>query len=173
MRCIAESSGGSPAPPSLGRPAAPVGLREFVLSDLSMVAEIVAEALHERYETSLYVSLSQQWPEGFLVAVDELDRPIGFLLGVMQVPREGRILMFAVDRNSRRGGVGRRLMQEFLERARARALRRATLEVRVSNATAIRFYTRFGFSVIDLLRGYYSDGENGYQMALDLPGAPG
>jgi hypothetical protein len=23
--------------------------------------------------------------------------------------------------------------------------------------------------VIDLLRGYYSDGENGYQMARDLP----
>jgi ribosomal-protein-alanine N-acetyltransferase len=43
-----------------------------------------------------------------------------------------------------------------------------TLEVRVGNANAIHFYTRFGFAVTDLLRGYYTDGENGYQMARYL-----
>ncbi|HEY6237956.1 MAG TPA: GNAT family N-acetyltransferase, partial [Thermoplasmata archaeon] len=53
-----------------------------------------------------------------------------------------------------------------------RGLHKVTLEVRVSNATAIRFYTRYGFSVTDLLRGYYSDGENGYQMTRDLGIAP-
>jgi len=76
--------------------------------------------------------------------------------------------MFAVDRNHRTAGVGTLLMNAFLERARSRGFRRVTLEVRVSNATAIRFYTRFQYSVIDLLRSYYSDGENGYQMARDL-----
>jgi ribosomal-protein-alanine N-acetyltransferase len=59
-------------------------------------------------------------------------------------------------------------MRTFLDRCRARGLRRVTLEVRASNATAIRFYTHFGFSVLELLRGYYSDGENGYQMATEL-----
>jgi ribosomal-protein-alanine N-acetyltransferase len=95
--------------------------------------------------------------------------PVAFLLGVSQVPREARILMFAVDRNWRTRGVGRRLMTTFLDRCRERGYQRVTLEVRVSNATAIRFYTRFDYSVVDLLRGYYSDGENGYQMARPLP----
>jgi ribosomal-protein-alanine N-acetyltransferase len=76
--------------------------------------------------------------------------------------------MFAVDRGHRTVGVGNLLMTAFLERCRARGYRRVTLEVRVSNATAIRFYTRFSYSVLDLLRAYYSDGENGYQMAREL-----
>jgi ribosomal-protein-alanine N-acetyltransferase len=145
-----------------------VSLRGFQLRDIPFISAIVTEALNEQYDTSLYLSLSEAWPEGFLVAADALGRPIAFLLGVTQIEGEGRVLMFAVDREHRRAGIGSQLMEAFLDRARSRGLRRATLEVRVGNATAIRFYTRYRFSVVDLLRGYYSDGENGYQMARDL-----
>jgi ribosomal-protein-alanine N-acetyltransferase len=145
-----------------------VTLRGFRPTDVPFVSTIVADALREHYDPSLYQSLSTEWPEGFLVATDPSEVPVGFLLGVNQVEREARILMFAVDRNHRTLGVGTLLMSVFLDRCRARGYRRVTLEVRVSNATAIRFYTRFLFSVIDLLRSYYSDGENGYQMARDV-----
>jgi len=146
----------------------PVTLREFRPSDLPFVGTIVAEALHEHYDPTLYSSLSSEWPTGFLVTADASDVPAGFLLGVNQVEGEARILMFAVERNHRTQGIGTLLMSTFLERCRGRGFRRVTLEVRVSNATAIRFYTRYEFSVVDLLRSYYSDGENGYQMARDL-----
>jgi ribosomal-protein-alanine N-acetyltransferase len=170
VRCIAESAPAHRVGASLpSTPRRAVRLRAFEPRDVPTIAEIVSESLHERYEPSLYLSLSEQWPAGFLVAVDEADMPVGFLLGVVQIEGEGRILMFAVHRDWRREGIGNRLMSTFLERARLRTLRRATLEVRVSNATAIRFYTKFHFSVLDLLRSYYSDGENGYQMARDLP----
>lgn len=128
----------------------------------------MAEALREHYDASLYLSLSQQWPDGFLVAMDERGGPVGFLLGVSQVEREARILMFAVHRDWRTRGVGTALMSSFFTRCKERGYRRITLEVRVSNATAIRFYTRFQFSVVELLRGYYSDGENGYQMSRTI-----
>lgn len=167
MRCIADTA---PHPPfgAIPRDAPPPLLREFRTRDIPEIVVIVSEALHERYDSSLYQSLSQQWPEGFLVAADESDRPVGFLLGVNQVEGEARVLMFAVEREHRRLGVGHRLMTDFFERCRAKGLQRVTLEVRISNATAIRFYSRFGFSVNDLLRGYYSDGENGYQMGREL-----
>jgi ribosomal protein S18 acetylase RimI-like enzyme len=168
VRCIAESlpPPGTATLPGAYRP--PVRYREFAPGDIPVVTEIVAESLRERYEPSLYLTLSQQWPEGFLVATDERDRPIGFLLAVVQVEHEGRILMFAVEKGRRTQGIGAELMRRFLERSLARGLRRATLEVRVSNATAIRFYTQHRFAVVDLLRGYYSDGENGYQMVREL-----
>ncbi|MCI4353923.1 MAG: GNAT family N-acetyltransferase [Thermoplasmata archaeon] len=167
MRCIADTA---PRPPAsgLGSLSPTVALRGFRNRDTTAISRIVAESLHEHYDPSLYVSLSQQWPDGFLVAADPSEQPVGFLLGVSQVEGEARILMFAVDRPWRTRGLGSRLMEGFLVRVRQRAMRRVTLEVRVSNATAIRFYTRFGFSVTDLLRGYYSDGENGYQMARVL-----
>ena len=167
MRCIADTAPG----PSVYRvpdDRPPVTLRGFHSTDIPFIASIVADALREHYDPSLYQSLSTEWPDGFLVGADSRDVPVGFLLAVNQVEHEGRVLMFAVDRNHRTAGVGTLLMNAFLERARSRGFRRVTLEVRVSNATAIRFYTRFQYSVIDLLRSYYSDGENGYQMARDL-----
>jgi [ribosomal protein S18]-alanine N-acetyltransferase len=167
VRCIADTS---PASSSAATPFAqpPITLRGFRSSDVSSIAATVAEALHERYDPSLYSSLSAEWPDGFLVAIDENDVPVGFLLGVSQVANEARVLMFAVDRSHRGEGVGGLLMMTFFDRCRARGYRRVTLEVRVSNATAIQFYARHQFSVTDLLRGYYSDGENGYQMARPL-----
>ena len=145
-----------------------VALRGFRPSDVGPISAIVAEALREHYDPSLYGSLSAEWPSGFLVAADPAGTPVGFLLGVNQVAGEARVLMFAVERGARGSGVGSRLMEEFFERCRTRLFRRVTLEVRVSNVTALRFYTRYRYSVIDLLRGYYSDGENGYHMAREL-----
>ena len=168
MRCIAETAARPTIAPSRPADRPAVVLRGFRPSDVPYIAAIVEEGLHERYDPSLYGSLSLDWPEGFLVAAAPNDVPVGFLLGVSQVVREGRILMFAVERDHRAGGIGSLLMDEFLARCRARGFRRATLEVRVSNATAIRFYARYLYSVVDLLRGYYSDGENGYQMARPL-----
>jgi ribosomal protein S18 acetylase RimI-like enzyme len=164
VRCIADTAPSLPAAP-LPSDRPPVTLRGFRLGDVPFVASIVEEALHERYDPSLYGSLSAEWPDGFLIAAGPDDIPVGFLLGVSQVPGEARVLMFAVARGHRAQGIGAALMDEFLVRCRARQFRRVTLEVRVSNATAIRFYARYRYSVVDLLRAYYSDGENGYQMA--------
>ncbi len=167
MRCIAEPA---PAPSPAHDDAVPLSfsLRGFRPSDVLTISSIVTEALHEQYDPGLYASLGADWPAGFLVAGDAHGEPVGFLLGVSQVTGESRVLMFAVDRSARGLGVGRALMDAFLERSRARGFRRVTLEVRVSNVGAIRFYTRYRYSVIDLLRSYYSDGENGYHMARDL-----
>jgi len=167
VRCIADTApGASVFPLPDDRP--PVTLRGFRPTDVPFISAIVADALHEHYDPSLYQSLGHEWPDGFLVAADSSEVPVGFLLGVTQVEREARILMFAVDRGHRTAGIGSLLMGAFLDRCRARGFRRVTLEVRVSNATAIRFYTRYAYSVVDLLRAYYSDGENGYQMARDV-----
>ena len=168
MRCIAETAP-SPTPSNLPGSGPAVCLRGFRLADVPYVVALVADALREHYDPSLYGSLSADWPDGLLLATDPSDVPVGFLLGVCQVEREARILMFAVDRDHRTRGIGTLLMSTFLDRCRARAYRRVTLEVRVSNATAIRIYTRYRFAVTDLLRGDYSDGENGYQLARGLP----
>jgi ribosomal-protein-alanine N-acetyltransferase len=168
VRCIADTAR-RPVTGALPRnEPAPVQLRSFRPSDVPAISAIVAESLHEHYDPSLYLSLSQAWPEGFLVAEDGNGAPVGFLLGVNQVEHEGRVLMFAVERSYRARGVGTRLMQAFFDQCARRRLRRVTLEVRVSNRIAIRFYTDFAYSVTELLRGYYSDGEDGYQMARDL-----
>jgi ribosomal protein S18 acetylase RimI-like enzyme len=47
-------------------------------------------------------------------------------------------------------------------------MRTVELEVRKSNEAAIRFYTRYGFQITNLLARFYTDGEDGFKMRRHL-----
>ena len=64
---------------------------------------------------------------------------------------------FAVDPLRQREGIGRMLLANLIEAARARGCRRATLEVRPSNTPALMLYEAFGFSLVGLRSRYYAD----------------
>jgi len=66
-------------------------------------------------------------------------------------------------------GHGRRLMEDAIGAARARQSASIVLEVRASNAPAIRFYGAFGFGEVGKRRRYYKDGEDARVMMLPLP----
>jgi ribosomal-protein-alanine N-acetyltransferase len=75
----------------------------------------------------------------------------------------------AVDASLRRTGVGRALLATLVEGARRRACRRATLEVRPSNAPARALYGAFGFTQVGRREGYYADtGEDALLLACPL-----
>ena len=65
-------------------------------------------------------------------------------------------------------GHGRRLMEEAIAAAAARRAASLVLEVRASNAPAIRFYQGFGFVEVGRRKRYYKDGEDARLMMLPL-----
>lgn len=65
----------------------------------------------------------------------------------------------AVDRTARRRGIGAALLQEVFTWAVARGASRLVLEVRASNATALRLYRRFGLVEEGRRPRYYTDPE--------------
>jgi len=68
---------------------------------------------------------------------------------------EAHILNLCVAEAHRRRRVGQRLLLALLERASAAGMREAFLEVRPSNAAAIRLYLALGFEQVGMRRGYY------------------
>ena len=68
---------------------------------------------------------------------------------------EAHILNVCIREDLRSAGVGRRLMDFLLERARAAQMQDVFLEVRPSNPTAIRLYERLGFSRVGVRKAYY------------------
>ena len=78
---------------------------------------------------------------------------IGFSLS-RTVADESELLLIAVLPSRHRGGVGRRLLDDFLERARGDGLERVHLEVRDGNP-AVSMYTAAGFSAVGRRRNYY------------------
>lgn len=78
----------------------------------------------------------------------------GFLIG-RAVAGEAELLTLAVDPAARRQGLGRRLLGDFLTRARAAGADRAFLEVSAENPAAIALYESAGFATAGQRRRYY------------------
>ena len=76
--------------------------------------------------------------------------------GVMSMGAgELHVLNLCIAASERRRGLGRRMLDHLLERGVAAGMGDAFLEVRPSNAAALRLYRDLGFQQIGTRRGYY------------------
>lgn len=69
---------------------------------------------------------------------------------------EVQLLTIGIAAEHQRQGMGRKLLDELMEWARGRGMRRMLLEVRPANAAALALYRSAGFSQIGLRRDYYA-----------------
>jgi len=142
-------------------------IRKFVPGDIPAVSKVVSKSLGENYEPSLYMTIHNLWPEGFLVLVDE-GAIIGFVAAVVSGPKMARVLMLAVVPEHRGRSVGSSLMGALYSNCIARDLDTVVLEVRKSNAKAKMFYERQGFRVTGEIKRFYTNGEDADKMSKSL-----
>lgn len=84
----------------------------------------------------------------------------GFVAGTVKSRTRGHISGIAVRPELRGRGLGRGLMRATEEAFRADGFTRITLEVRPSNAAALRFYEGLGYRKVYRVPEYYFDGED-------------
>lgn len=100
------------------------------------------------------------------VVAAEGERIIGFC-AMHSIFDEGHIMNVAVLEEYRGKHIAEKLLKKMFELAPPEVVN-YTLEVRVSNATAIKLYTRMGFRSFGLRPGYYADtGESAMIMWLN------
>ena len=80
-------------------------------------------------------------------------RTIGFSLS-RTVADESELLLIAVRPEHHRQGIGRRLLEHFMDQARGGGVTRVHLEVRDGNA-AVEMYREAGFEPVGRRRNYY------------------
>jgi ribosomal-protein-alanine N-acetyltransferase len=124
------------------------------------------EDLRSVRETQLREELARTWAR-LRVARSESSQVLGYIL-FWHVTDEIHLLNVAVSPQVRRQGIGRALVLDLLDYARAHAAAKVLLEVRASNAAAIRLYQELGFEEFNVRKAYYSDGEDGIEMMLEL-----
>ena len=76
-------------------------------------------------------------------------------------PGEAQLLNLSVVPESRREGLGRALLSQFIDDARRLYAEQLFLEVRVGNRAAIELYEQAGFVAIARRVAYYPPGEPG------------
>lgn len=105
--------------------------------------------------------------------VESADEIVGY--GIMSFGAgEAHILNVCIRNDERGTGLGRRLMSFLLDRAREEYMQEVFLEVRPSNAVAIRLYETIGFVRIGVRKSYYQatgGREDALVYKLDLPPA--
>jgi ribosomal-protein-alanine N-acetyltransferase len=87
--------------------------------------------------------------------VPDAQHRIRAFLVAHRVDKEWELENIVVAEESRRQGVGTRLLFEFIEQALTGGAAAIFLEVRQSNQPARAFYRRAGFVEIGLRKGYY------------------
>lgn len=105
-------------------------------------------------------------PGVWLSVARDGDSTLGFALGRV-VLREAELLLLAVRRSSQGGGIGRRLLQNFVEIAIARGAQSLYLEVRDGNP-AVKLYRSAGFSEVGRRKNYYTGRDGQIYDALTL-----
>lgn len=101
-----------------------------------------------------------------LMLARESGETIGFSL-VRSVGDEAELLLIAVAPDHHRRGIGRRMLDDFLERARNDGIARVHLEVREGNP-AVAMYRTAGFSPVGRRRNYYQGNDGKRFDAITL-----
>lgn len=143
--------------------AASVRLERGTSADLDAVMRVMNAAFEPRFgeawtrtQCAGILPMAGVW---LMLARDEdSGDTVGFSL-TRTVADESELLLIAVLPTRHRQGIGQRLLDNFIDRARANGVGRIHLEVRDGNA-ATAFYRSTGFMPVGRRRNYYH-GANG------------
>jgi ribosomal-protein-alanine N-acetyltransferase len=151
-----------------------VRIRKIKPGDIRRIIEIERSWQHLSHwsEDSYYRLVNDEgFTASFLAEVDdEAGKPLiaGFVIFHI-AGTNSEVYNIAVDMRHARCGIGKQLMTTVVTESLKRYATRVLLEVRKSNATAIRFYEGFGFRVLGERKDYYSNPvEDAYVMEKQL-----
>jgi len=139
-----------------------IRIRKIRPTDVDRIIEIERSWQHLSHwsEDSYYRLVNDDgFTASFLAEVeDEAGRP--FIAGFVIFHVAGtncEVYNIAVDMRHARTGIGKQLMTTVVNESLRRYASKVLLEVRKSNANAIRFYEGFGFKVLSERKNYYSN----------------
>ena len=129
-----------------------VAWRPLVDEDLAYVAALEAQIhaapwTHGNFRDALVAGYSAQ--------VGEREGRIVVFGVMMRAPGEAQILNLSVVPDARRQGLGRALLERFVDDATRAGAEQVFLEVRVSNRPAIALYESAAFKAVGRRANYY------------------
>lgn len=130
-----------------------ISVRKMQASDVEKVSQIEAAVFSRPWSKKGFLDALNLGNTIFLVA-EENKKILGYV-GMYVSLDEGEITNVAVAPDARQRGIGQSLIEKMKKEAEANSVAQIILEVRVSNAPAIRLYQRNGFVNCGTRKGFY------------------
>lgn len=146
-----------------------ITLRDGGAADIDAVMRVMSDSFDRRYGeawTAPQCAGLLPMPGVWLTLASDRDGVVGFSLSRV-VANEAELLLLAVRASTQRRGVGKILLQRFVEDAKKRGADRLHLEVREGNH-AVKLYEEFGFALAGRRRNYYSGPDGRCYDALTM-----
>lgn len=146
-----------------------IAVRRMQISDLSQVADIEKASFSTPWSEKALKESMQNPNYVFCVAcVDE--EVVGYC-GLYVVLDEGQITNIAVKKEFRNRRIGTALLMKIMEYARVQGAYNFSLDVRVSNESAVHLYEKIGFKSVGIRKKFYDKPvEDAYVMWLFAKG---
>jgi ribosomal-protein-alanine N-acetyltransferase len=154
---------------ALSKAPQPFLIEPMKLSDLDAVMEIERVSFRSPWSRQVFLEeMSRDWAHVDVVR-DAVTRQVVAFGNYWLVADEVHVLNLASLPQARRAGHASRMLAHMIDFARRELCRYVTLEVRRSNAAALRLYRRFAFRAVGVRPNYYAeDQEDAIVMLLDL-----
>jgi len=120
---------------------------------MTVMETAFGEGFGEAWTRSQLAGILPMTGVSLIIARASQDEIAGFTLS-RTVAEESELLLIAVKPDRHRRGIGRMLIDDFIERSRGQGVERVHLEVRDGNP-AIVLYEVAGFSPVGRRRNYY------------------
>ncbi len=130
-------------------------IRRLDLSDLNAIEAIEKRAYPTPWSRAMFASELAK-PASICLGAFDGDLLVGYAVNSRYVDA-WHVMNVAVEPEHQGRGIARRLLERLFDLTRDDQRRGYTLEVRVSNDTAIRLYAGLGFETRGIRRGYYTD----------------
>jgi ribosomal-protein-alanine N-acetyltransferase len=131
----------------------PITIRSLSYSDLPQVISIERRSFPTPWSLAMFV-LELSKPSGICLAAAHGRQLYGYLV-CSRYDQAWHLMNVAVEPSARCTGIGAELIEAMIERAGPDSS--FTLEVRPSNAPAIKLYERYGFKSVGTRPRYYPD----------------
>ena len=150
-------------------PAPGFSIRPATEDDLGKLLEIELRVHVAPWSLENFRSeLTKPFGRLLVMTDDETDETIAGYIVLWLLMDEAQILNLAVDVPFQRRGIARELLRCAVNQAVKQGAKRVVLDVRKSNAAAIQLYQSAKFSITQVRKRFYSNGEDAYTMSLDL-----
>ncbi|MEJ5338680.1 MAG: ribosomal protein S18-alanine N-acetyltransferase [Aquificaceae bacterium] len=141
-------------------------IREMRPEDIEHVLKINEECFNSDAWSRKAFEREFELDYSYRFVLEEGGTIIGYAV-VWKIYDDANLMSIAVRKDLWGRGYGKKLMEFLVEYFRDKA-QRILLDVRRSNIRAIRLYQSLGFKIVSERNKYYSDGENAFQMMLEL-----
>ena len=142
-------------------------IRAWKYEDILRISELERECFPDEPWTFKMLASSFGTENFHGILADEDGEILGYG-GITIAEDEADIDNLAVAEEYRAGGVGSALLEGLSDIAKKSGVKKVFLEVRVSNAVAMKLYLKNGFKGVYARTRYYSDGEDCLVMVKEL-----